>query len=72
LETKVKFGSVAATALGKMAADQFLFAPIFLCNFVGLMGALNGDSVEQIKTDLRTKYFDILMNNYKVNRVTNF
>jgi len=66
LERKVKLKTAATTAIGKMVVDQFAFAPVFLFSFIGLMGAINGDSVGQIKSDIRNNYFDIMLTNYKV------
>ncbi len=54
------------TALAKVAADQLIFAPIFLYGFIGLMGGLSGHSLPQIQSDLRNNYGDIMFRNYQV------
>jgi protein Mpv17 len=49
-----------------MGTDQLVFAPIFLFNFMGLMGILNGQSLQDIKTDLKSNYADVMIRNYQL------
>jgi protein Mpv17 len=66
LDRLIKTTSPAKSAIAKMAVDQGIFAPFFLCNFIALLGFLNGDGVEQIKSDIKQNYVDIMITNYKV------
>jgi len=56
----------AKGALMKVGVDQLLFAPIFLVTFLSSMGALNGESTDQIKSKLEKEYFNVLTTNWKV------
>ncbi|CAO1378730.1 unnamed protein product [Diamesa hyperborea] len=56
----------AANTFKKVALDQVLFAPIFLGSLIGLISALQGKNVAEIKSKLETDYTDILITNYKV------
>jgi protein Mpv17 len=66
LDRLIKTTSPAKSAIAKMAVDQGIFAPFFLFNFIALLGFLNGDGVEQIKSDIKQNYVDIMITNYKV------
>lgn len=55
-----------AKTVTKVALDQLTFAPIFLATFISTIGALQGNSVDEIKTKLERDYFDILIANYKL------
>jgi len=66
LERRIVMKTPAMTAVAKMATDQLIFAPIFLFNFMGLMGVLNGLNSRQIETDLRNNYGDVMLRNYQL------
>jgi len=66
LERRIVMKTPAMTALAKMATDQLVFAPIFLFNFMGLMGFLNGLNSRQIESDIRANYGDVMYRNYQL------
>ena len=56
----------ARIVIRKVALDQGVFAPIFLGNFLVVLGALQGRDWPQIKLKMKQEYSDILFNNWKV------
>jgi len=66
MERKIVLKTPAATAMAKVATDQLLFAPFFLCQFLGLWGFLNGHSWEEVKADIKRTYGAILIRNYQL------
>lgn len=52
--------------LKKVALDQFIFAPIFIGVLLSTIGAMQGQSIEEIKNNLKRDYPDVIVNNYKV------
>jgi len=58
--------TTATTAMAKMATDQLLFAPVSLFNFMALLGGLNGHGIQEIKTDIRNNYYDVMLRNYQL------
>lgn len=53
-------------ALKKVAVDQGIFAPFFLAAILGIIGLVQGNSVNDVKARISHDYPDILVNNYKV------
>ena len=66
LERRILFKSSGARALGKMACDQLLFAPIFLCGFIAVNSASSGKTQKEVVSAVKRDYTSILVNNYKV------
>jgi len=66
LERKIVLSTPAFTAMAKMGGDQLILAPIFLFNFICLMGVLNGQSRGQIKSEIQRHYVDIMIRNYQL------
>ncbi|XP_023231109.1 protein Mpv17-like [Centruroides sculpturatus] len=56
----------ATSGLKKMLLDQTVFAPIFLINFVTIMGILQNETSTEIKKRIQRDYVTILMSNYKL------
>ncbi|XP_051159266.1 protein Mpv17 [Leptopilina boulardi] len=52
--------------LKKVAFDQLLFAPVFLCALIVVIGILQGNEIDNIKLKLKNEYPDILVSNYKL------
>lgn len=50
----------------KVAVDQGIFAPFFLAAILGIIGIVQGNSVDDVKARLSHDYPDVLVNNYKV------
>lgn len=50
----------------KVLCDQLLFAPTFLCVLLVSIGFLQGSDIDSLKHKLKSSYFQILMNNYKI------
>lgn len=50
----------------KVAADQIIFAPVFLGTLVSTIGLLQGQTPSQIKTKLERDYVDLLVANYAI------
>ncbi|XP_012264931.1 protein Mpv17 isoform X3 [Athalia rosae] len=60
-------GSKSSTAaLKKVLLDQGCFAPFFITVLLTVIGKLQGKDFEGIKRKLKSDYFDILFNNYKL------
>ncbi|KAF0301173.1 Protein Mpv17 [Amphibalanus amphitrite] len=55
----------ARIVIRKVALDQGVFAPIFLGNFLVVLGAMQGRNWSQIKLKMKQEYSDILFNNWK-------
>lgn len=55
-----------SSALKKVFIDQVIFAPFFLAAILGLIGIVQGNSIDYIKKKLEHDYTDVLKNNYKV------
>jgi len=66
LERRIHFRHPGATAFGKMVTDQLLFAPVALYGFFWANGKLSGLSNEEIKSNVRNSYFDVLIANYQL------
>jgi len=66
LDRYVVFSKPTYRALGKMAVDQVIFAPIFLYNFLWINGLTSFKSVDEVKKEVKKTYFPILVTNYKV------
>ncbi|KAJ8940165.1 hypothetical protein NQ318_019374 [Aromia moschata] len=56
----------SSVALKKVAADQLIFAPVFMVIFMIALNGLRGKDWEHIRKELNAKYFDLLINNYKI------
>ncbi|XP_043211962.1 protein Mpv17-like [Amphibalanus amphitrite] len=56
----------ARIVIRKVALDQGVFAPIFLGNFLVVLGAMQGRNWSQIKLKMKQEYSDILFNNWKL------
>jgi len=56
----------ARIVIRKVALDQGVFAPLFLGNFLVVLGLLQGRDWPQIQTKMRAEYSDILFNNWKL------
>lgn len=54
----------------KVLCDQLLFAPTFLGVLLITIGLLQGSDIDSLKHKLKTNYFDILKNNYKVPNIS--
>lgn len=54
----------------KVACDQLLFAPTFIAVLLVTIGTCQGKDVKQLKTKLASEYSDILINNYKVMKLS--
>lgn len=54
------------SALKKVFVDQVIFAPFFLATILGVIGIVQGNSIEDIKRKLDHDYMDVLKNNYKL------
>ncbi|XP_069106456.1 uncharacterized protein [Argopecten irradians] len=52
--------------LKMLACDQLLWAPSFLTFFLGTMGALRGDSTQQIKEKISNDIWPVLVTNWKI------
>ena len=50
----------------KVALDQALFAPSFLCVFVTAVSTLQGLGMKEIKENLSQNYLDIVLTNWKI------
>ncbi|XP_046838716.1 protein sym-1 isoform X2 [Vespa crabro] len=50
----------------KVLCDQLLFAPSFLSILLVSIGLLQGNDIDSLKHKLKTNYFEILLNNYKI------
>ena len=50
----------------KVAMDQALFAPSFLCVFVTAVSTLQGLGIKEIKENLSQNYVDIVLTNWKI------
>ena len=50
----------------KVAADQIVFAPVFIGILISAIGSLQGSSPAQIRAKLEKEYPDILKTNYKI------
>ena len=50
----------------KVAMDQALFAPSFLCVFVTAVSTLQGLGIREIKENLSQNYVDIVLTNWKI------
>ena len=50
----------------KVALDQALFAPSFLCVFVTAVSTLQGLGIQDIKANLSQNYVDIVLTNWKI------
>ncbi|KAI8067455.1 hypothetical protein BC940DRAFT_333479 [Gongronella butleri] len=66
LEHNVKRSTPLKTLVTKVAIDQFTFAPCFIAFFFSAQGAMEGQSLAQIKEKLQHSYPNALMNNYKL------
>ncbi|KAH1025414.1 hypothetical protein HUJ05_010146 [Dendroctonus ponderosae] len=55
-----------STTLLKVAADQLIFAPVFLGIFISCVGLLHGQNENQIRKTMEKKYWDILFSNWAV------
>ncbi|CAH1104561.1 unnamed protein product [Psylliodes chrysocephalus] len=56
----------STAALTKVALDQLVFAPVFLPACVTAVHVMNGRPLKNIRNELRLKYRDILLMNYKI------
>ncbi|XP_037081123.1 protein Mpv17-like [Pollicipes pollicipes] len=56
----------ARIVVRKVALDQGVFAPLFLGNFLVVLGVLQGRDWQQIKRKMKDEYSDILFNNWKL------
>lgn len=54
------------TAIKKVAADQLLFAPVFLVALIALFGVVEGKTTSAINQQIAQDYVDVLINNYTV------
>ena len=70
LETKIVFQNKYVGILGRVAADQLVFAPTFLYMFFWITGTLQGLSAATIKGNIAGNYPDVLIANYKVQQGT--
>ena len=52
--------------VAKVAMDQALFAPSFLCVFVTAVSTLQGLGIKEIKENLSQNYVDIVLTNWKI------
>ena len=52
--------------LAKVALDQALFAPTFLCVFVTAVSTLQGLGLDDIRKNLSKNYTDIVLTNWKI------
>ncbi|XP_031831130.1 mitochondrial inner membrane protein MPV17 [Nomia melanderi] len=60
-------GSKGGTVvLKKVCCDQLLFAPAFLLVLLSVIGILQGNDTQNLKTKLQNEYPDILKSNYKI------
>jgi len=66
LERRIHFRHPGATALAKMVTDQLTFAPIALYGFFWANGKLGGTSNDEVKSNIRNNYFDVLIANYQL------
>ncbi|KAK7091279.1 mitochondrial inner membrane protein Mpv17-like [Littorina saxatilis] len=53
-------------SLKMLVTDQTVGAPVVLATFVVGIGALRGDSRQQIKDSMKRDYLTIMLNNYKI------
>jgi len=53
-----------STLLAKTAAEQVLFAPVLNASFMVSLGVLEGRNMEEIRTDLRTKFLSVMRGNW--------
>ena len=65
LNRYIKYPGVKGVLL-QVSADQLIFAPTFLSIFVCTMGALNGETIQEIQSRLERDYLQILYTNWKV------
>jgi len=65
MEKVVKFQGTKAVVT-KVAMDQALFAPSFLCVFVTAVSTLQGLGLREIKENLSANYVDIVLTNWKI------
>ncbi|KAI9274395.1 hypothetical protein BDA99DRAFT_497377 [Phascolomyces articulosus] len=66
VELNIKGATPVTTLLKKVAADQFLCAPIFIGVFFSAQGLLEGKSVGQIQEKLENGYTTAVLANYKI------
>ncbi|KAG2225570.1 hypothetical protein INT45_013681, partial [Circinella minor] len=66
VELNIKGTTPITTLLKKVAADQFLCAPIFIGVFFSAQGLLEGKSVNQIQEKLENGYTTAVLANYKI------
>lgn len=59
-------GRPFAEALVRMTADQTIWAPFGIASFYVSMGVLQGHSWDNIKDELRSKYYTTMVGNYMV------
>ena len=63
------FKAQSLTALGKVAADQLIFAPCFMGAFLVTNGAMNFKPKAQIQHELKRDYLHLLLTSYKVSSI---
>jgi len=63
---RVVKGQGIATAVRKMFADQGFFMPVYLVVFVGVMGALRGDRLTDIRSKLKRDMAPMMKVSYSI------
>ena len=62
-----RFGSTGGlTAAKKVLVDQSLMAPSFLAAILSIIGFSQGKSIQEVKTQLKETYVDVLLSNWTV------
>jgi len=59
-------GTGKVAVIKKIAADQLLYTPVSLAAFLGLLNALEGKSVADLKAKMKRDYTSILLVNWTV------
>ena len=58
--------SPVKTTLAKVGCDQLGFAPVFNGTFLVVLGATQGNSMDQINSKIKAEYVDVMLANWKV------
>ena len=58
--------ATTAGAIQRLVVDQLLFAPTFICVFMGSVFALEGRSFDELRTTLRNDWAGMVVDNWKL------